>query len=352
MRERLPSRQAVAAVLGLELRQRIRNPRWLIISGVWLVTVYGIVALLWLATGRLAPQVRGGVFYGTTVFLVLGLGLLVVPALTAGSINGDRERGVLATLQTTLLRPSEIVLGKLLAAWAVAGVALLSAVPVLAFAVLTGGISPASLALAFTALAVVLGTTCALGLAFSAATARPAASVVLTYVCVGALSVGTLVLYAVATPLTGRSEPVQIKTWGPEPGGGSPAGDLACIEVTQTREQFHTERIWPLLAVNPFVVVADAAPGPVGALSTFEPLGAISDGARSARRGVSGEPVNECEDSRAAQVREQNRSQLRGYALWPVGLGAYLLAGLLAVLVSIRGVRTPARSAPRGVRVA
>ena len=42
--------------------------------------------------------------YDVVVFFVLGLGMLVVPSLTATSINGDREQGVLATLQTTLLR--------------------------------------------------------------------------------------------------------------------------------------------------------------------------------------------------------------------------------------------------------
>jgi len=41
----------------------------------------------------------------------------VTPALTAQSINGDRERGTLATLQVTRLRPADIALGKLAAGW-------------------------------------------------------------------------------------------------------------------------------------------------------------------------------------------------------------------------------------------
>ena len=34
-----------------------------------------------------------------------------MPALSAGSINGDRTAGTLATLQASLLSPLEIVLG-------------------------------------------------------------------------------------------------------------------------------------------------------------------------------------------------------------------------------------------------
>ena len=38
-----------------------------------------------------------------------------MPALTATSVNGDRDAGVLATLQTTLLSAADIIVGKLLA---------------------------------------------------------------------------------------------------------------------------------------------------------------------------------------------------------------------------------------------
>jgi hypothetical protein len=54
------------------------------------------------------------------MLFVLGLALLVVPSLAAQSVNGDRERGTLATLQVTRLSAGEITLGKFVAAWGTA----------------------------------------------------------------------------------------------------------------------------------------------------------------------------------------------------------------------------------------
>lgn len=341
----------VRTVALLELRLRVRSSRWPAVLGAWVVTVYGVVGLLWLATRQTAGT-GSGVFYGTTLFLVLGLGLLVVPSLTSGSINGDRDHGVLATLQTTLLTPAEIVVGKLLAACAVAGVLLLAAMPVLVFAVVTGGVGLGALLLALLALCVVLTATCAAGLAYSTLTARPATSVVLTYLTVGALAVGTLVVFAAATPLT--LEETERRVVVPAPVDADSTGlQTTCVETTQTRPELHTERIWPLLALNPFVVVADAGPPPTTPTTSFEPLGAISDGARAARRGVSDDPVVECwneSDDAAAEVA-RDRDELRGYPLWPLGLAGYGVAGVAAVMIAVRRTRTPVRALPKGIRI-
>ena len=78
-----------------------------------------------------------------------GLALLVVPALTAQSVNGDRERGVLAILQTTLLTPAEIAVGKLVAAWAVSLVFLVVSLPLIWWCIAEGGVSATRVACAW-----------------------------------------------------------------------------------------------------------------------------------------------------------------------------------------------------------
>ena len=60
-----------------------------------------------------AERTLGAVMFGVVVLVVLALALLVAPALAAQSVNGDRERGTLATLQVTRLRAGEIAVGKL-----------------------------------------------------------------------------------------------------------------------------------------------------------------------------------------------------------------------------------------------
>src|SRR4029079_17955054 len=116
---RLPvSLHGVRTISVLELRQRLRTSRWPFVLGIWLLIIGAVAGLTWWAVHD-QPGDRGATLYDVVLFFVLGLGMLVVPSLTATSINGDREHGVLATLQTTLLTSADIVLGKLVAAWAI-----------------------------------------------------------------------------------------------------------------------------------------------------------------------------------------------------------------------------------------
>lgn len=132
--ERL-TRGGVATVAAQEFRLRIRAGRWRWLLAAWSAGVIGFAVLLRLslAATDTAGDTRqaGPPLFGGTLLFVLGLALLVVPALTAQSVNGDRERGTLATLQVTLLSASEIGLGKLLAAWGTALSFLVLTVPVL-----------------------------------------------------------------------------------------------------------------------------------------------------------------------------------------------------------------------------
>lgn len=342
----------VRTVAGLELRQRVRTSRWPVLLGAWLVTVYGIAALLWLATRGVGDAERGVVFYSVTVFYLLGLGMLVVPALTATSINADRDHGVLAVLQVTLLSPAQIVLGKALAAWVVTGLLVLSALPVLLFAVSSGGVSPWPVMLALVVLSVVLASTCAVGLCFSTLTARPVASVVLTYLTVGFLTLGTLLAFALITPLFSEQMTRTAVVW-PHNSTVLP-GDptFACATEQRTDEVTRSDRTWGLLSINPFVVVADAAPSAVDSRRAFDPMGEISRLARSARRGPP-EQIILCMPSAQAAGQPEPRDDVSDVApLWPWGLTFFVLIGGGALYLATRRVTTPVGTLPRGIRIA
>ncbi len=263
-----------ALVAGQEFRVRLRTGRWRWLLAVWVAVVAAFTALLNLAlvTTNTPPGVP---LFGGLMLFVLGLVLMISPALTAQSVNGDRERGTLATLQVTLLSPAQIAVGKLIAGWAV-------------------GLTALALTLPFVGWAVVLGF---------------------------ALTVGTLIAFGLALPLT--SETVQEND-----------GSGGTYEVTV----MHTERVWWLLAPNPFVVLADAAPTlPPRAeddpREPFDPLGSIGQEVRRARRGSSG-----------------GRFDTR--PVWPYGLGFNLLLGGGALWLTTRRLTTPSRTLARGVRVA
>lgn len=348
------SLHGILTIAKLELTQRIRDSRWPWILAVWV----GLIALVTVTSHAALndPTIKAGPqLYDITTFMVLALGMLVVPALTATSVNGDREHGVLATLQTTLLTPGEIVVGKLVAAWAIAMVFLATAVPFLIWAWFEGGVSVASVLLAVLVMAVVLAVICALGLWFSTVVARPVLSTALTYLALAALVFGTLFTFGVTLPLATERETVQV--YGvPESEyldeGFDANNTPPCRSFTRVDEVAHTERTWWLLAANPFVVVADAASSiDRRAVTEYEsglrPLQAISEGVRMAKDGPRTGERNEC-----WQQSQTPPTAARSGPVWPYGLGLLTLLGAAGTAASARNVRMPVRRLARGTRIA
>ncbi|MGH8776950.1 MAG: ABC transporter permease [Jiangellaceae bacterium] len=308
-----------------EFRLRLRAGRWRWLLGAWFATLLALTVFLrWalLESGQTEP---GTDMFGGLMLFMLGLALLVVPALTAQSVNGDRERGVLAMLQTTLLTPAEIALGKLIAAWAVALGFLATSLPLVLWCVAEGGVSPAQVAVCLGVTALLLGVMCAIAQCLSSLLARSTTSAALSYVTVFAMTVGTLIAFGLAVALT------------PQPVTADPGS--APFEPTVSRP----DRVWWLLAPNPFVVVADAAPR--SAQPSFDsefrldPLGNIGRSVRSLRDEVTvdGVPVTNGASDRP---------------VWPYGLAANLALGLGALAVTSRRLRAPYGRLPRGIRVA
>lgn len=356
-----PSWSGVRTVAGLDLRRRLRGPRWPGLLVAWLLAVYGLITLAWFATSGSAAGARGIVVHSLTTSFVLGAGLLVVPAATATLLGGDRRRGTLAVLQATRLGAAEIVLGKLLGAGAMVGVLVLLALPAWGFALAAGGVTPGRLALGIALVAGCLASVGAIGLACSARVAHPAASTALTYGVVTLLTVGTVVLHGAVTGLTARTAAREVRVVDP-----ADPRVARCVTVTAQRRETHPELTWWLLAPNPFVVVADAAPagaGPArstggtgtgaGVESVFDPLTAVRDGVRASRLGPDAAPLDECpagaagadddaESDARARVEADAMARLAAAApVWPLGAVILAVAGVAAARTAIRLVRIP-----------
>ena len=311
----------IRTVAGLELRQRARTSKWPVVLGIWFAVIALVAFLAYYATRD--PDLRSGrSMYDVVIFFVLGLAMLIVPSLTATSVNGDREHGVLATLQTTLLSHWDLALGKLLAAWTVSLAFLASALPFLVWAWAVGGVSAGGIVLSLVVLVLVLGVVCAIGLMFSTLAARPVASAVLTYLAMGALVFGTAIGFGLSVFLVTAEEQQTVHgipdDWWVthQPPVVDPANPTLtpeqqeqlkrateptsadCTTFTRTQSVAHTERIWWMLPLNPFVVVADAAPSKPSKdavfTASFTPMRWIAGGARSARNGPQ-DVVDECQ---------------------------------------------------------
>jgi len=347
----------IRTVAVLELRQRVRSTKWIVALVAWFILVGAITGLTFaafrsdLTTGIQTEPWIGRTIFGLVVFFVLFLGLLVSPTLSATSINGDRAAGTLATLQVTALSAAEIVFGKLLASWIAALAFLAVSVPFVLIAMSAGGTSAVAVLSTLALLAIILAAVCAIGLGFSALTARTSASAVLTYIVVASLSVLSLIFFGLTVPAISATD--QVRVYDVPMDSVWDQGNPQCTWRVQAMKQVHTERTWWLLAINPFVVVADAMPEPaIGSADASgaeqDPMSIIRRGVREARTGPGYEQTR-CWSNTVAGPAERplNRSPV-----WPWGLAVNVLLGAIAVWFAVRRLRIPQRNLARGTRVA
>ena len=343
----------IATVARQEFRLRIRAGRWKVLLVAFFLVLLLFTALLRSALSGVTEEdlpFTGTVLFGGLMLFVLGLALLVVPALAAQSVNGDRERGTLAVLQVTRLSAAEITLGKFAAAWGTALVFLALTSPLVAYAMTQEGVPFGRVVVVLLVMALLLGTVCAVSLLLSATLARTTTSGVLAYVAVFGLTVGTLIVFGLVTATTTER---YTQTFV-EDCTGAPA-DSGCVPMEESFEtsRTRTDRTWWLLAPNPFVVLADAAPqlppqedryrDPASGVQArdLDPLGQIGQTVRSLRA----EPEDTV--SSGSFLEEP-----RGPAVWPTGLAVNVLLGVGALVLTVRRLRTPTRTLPRGQRVA
>ena len=342
----------ILTVAQLEFRLRIRAGRWRWLVGAWFVVLLLITVLVRAAAGQQNiagdEPALGAAMFGVVVLIVLALALLVAPALAAQSVNGDRERGTLATLQVTRLSAGEIAVGKLLASWGTALVFLAVTLPLALWCFAEGGLSVLRVAGVYLVTALLLGVVCAFSLALSALLARSTTSGVLAYLTVFALTVGTLVTWGLVTAAT--QETVRVSSQSCNESG---ACETYPYETTVAR----TDRTWWLLAPNPFAVLADSAPaGPVQEIRlpdgrvVEEPLevdvlGSMSRGLHEMR--IERKPVT----NRYGTSYEVPPGA-EGGPVWPTGLAANLLLAAGSVWITTRRLRTPSDRLARGQRIA
>jgi ABC-type transport system involved in multi-copper enzyme maturation permease subunit len=333
---RIPLLRGIGLMARHEFRIRIRTGRWQILLAVWLIV---LVLLTWLIDAGLnlsqnpvfnGVRLEGVALFGSLMLFVLFMMQVISPALTSQTINGDRERGTLATLQATLLSPFQIALGKLLAGWGVGLVALALTAPFTGFAFAAGGLTVWRVVGVYTMVAVLVGVVCAVSQAWSALVARGITSALLSYLTVAFLNVGTLILFGLVAWQLYDNVPVQENGY------------------TYNQRISRSDEVWWIIAPNPYVVVADAAPrvppiitqdNGVIQVESYDPLSSLASSVRQIRRNP------------YAQFSADSTPP-EPPPLWPYGLGANLALGIGSVVVTTRRLRTPSARLAKGVRVA
>jgi ABC-type transport system involved in multi-copper enzyme maturation permease subunit len=368
----------VRLVADLELRQRVRSTKWKWALASVAVLIGGITFLVWGATHAfgVAPgddySGPGDLVFGLVVFFVLFLGLVVSPTLSATSINGDVRDGTMAPLQATALSAADIVLGKLLASWAASLAFLAVALPFIVIAYFDGRMPVLAMLTVVLVLAVELLVVCAIGLGWSALTARTPASAVLTYTTVAVLvAVLPIIFGLLSLTLTDEVEVTYVNreyiyndmgqpqtsdaTTLPDDAQRDEYGYYVCREYSYTESQPRTDKLWWLLAVNPYVIVADSAPSPRWSAADYYGDDGILSGLKQVIRQARLGPATYNDYCAAGLTNEeqQRRDDLDALpAVWPWGLAVQALLAAGGVALGVRRLSVPYGKLPTGSRVA
>lgn len=346
-------------ITSIELRQRVRGVAWYVLLGVFVFIVLIVTVFTTIATAN--TETPGAVLYSLIVYFVLLLGTLVTPALSGNAINGDRENGTLATTQVTLITTSQIVFGKLLAAWITALAFLVAALPFLIFALALGGASLDTAIVSILVLALELGIVAAVGVGLSGLIRRPLFSVVVTYLVVAALSIGTLIAFGLGGFVSQQTITVESETvdWSAssdetDPKTGLPV-DLVCTPTTYEYTVPRFDRVWWVLAANPYVLLADAVPTHYGTGGYPDDMfGGIKYTVRQAQLPpTTPEPYSECDPLQEYEdgpTAEETIDQT--VPSWAVGLALHVLLAGALLWGAIARTRAPSKQLAAGSRVA
>jgi len=360
----------------------------------WHPTFRGVMLSTWIELLRRRPSRKGYFFYVLTVaailtlgiivavysgaeknsvplelvlVLILGAGLLIGPSLSATSINGDSSEGVLAPLQMTRLSAGDLVVGKLLASWAVCFAALLTTTPFLVYAFVRSGWTIVELLVVLgVSLFIVLAFT-AVGLAWSSIAARAVASVSLTHLTTGLMLLGTLLMFAFTLPLVSEEVTVMNRdrdySQMTEEQQNDPTFDwttLPCVDMPTLYTISHTEKTAWLILINPAVVISESAP--IVNPETYEKDGRAAPGifamihqaVSDARMGPAAPtPYDGCSDyygDDSWQERQTAQALLPRAPWLGLGTSAVLLVG--SMWIALRRLRVPYKKLRSGTRVA
>lgn len=353
----------LGVIISLELRQRVRGVAWYVLLGVFLALIFVVCAVLAVALGTWGDD-TGGPIYSTVVYFVLLLASLVGPALSGNAINGDRDAGTLATTQVTLISTSQLVLGKFVAAWISSLAFLAAAVPFLVFSGLFGGLRADAVAVSILVLAIELGVISAIGVGLSGLLRRPLFSIVVTYLVVALLSVGSLIAFALGGIAAQSTYTYQYEefeygdtTVDPTTGDYVDDGITGCqLSEPQTGTMPRYDRVWWMLAANPYVVLADAVPISYDQNGQPEDLfGYIKLGVRATQlepNYFNAPEDRDCDPDTYAETPGPREIVGRSVPSWFVGFAIHIAMGVAALMGAIAVTRTPSRRLAAGSRVA
>jgi ABC-type transport system involved in multi-copper enzyme maturation permease subunit len=176
------TRMLANPIIKKELLTQLRSRRAGIMLFAFIVVLCAIVYLLWPQTGVYSLNAfRSREIF--TVFLVgqLLMVILFTPAFSASAITIEKEKNSFDLLYTSLLRPIDIICGKLTASISILLLLILSSLPITAVCFLLGGVNASLMLKAYVVIVLTAVSYGLMGLCCSAAFERTFTATWVTY---------------------------------------------------------------------------------------------------------------------------------------------------------------------------
>ncbi len=209
-----------------------------------LLTFNGILALVallnmysMLSQVRATAEIQYDSFLDLYMFVaVLEFVMLIfiMPAITAGSISGERERQTLDLMLSTRLTPTQIVLGKLMSSLSTMVLLIVSSFPILALVFVYGGVTMRDMGLLLICYGAAALFSGSLGVFCSALFRKSTLSTVVAYGVMGMIVIGTYGINQLALLFSRMPGEAYLVTTGAGGGGGSSGGFLYLLLLNPT----------------------------------------------------------------------------------------------------------------------
>ena len=177
-----------------EFRIQMRGRETHAVSTVYVLVLSALtVSLIWQAsTGQptLGPEYGRGMFLAFAMVLVLAISM-ICPAFAVGAVSSERERLTFDQLRVTLLRPHQVLIGKVGPVLAYSLILLVAALPMIVLLAPAGGISTTEVALCYLIAFVSALAFSLVGLMWSSLYAGTRAATTMTYATISLFIFGT-----------------------------------------------------------------------------------------------------------------------------------------------------------------
>jgi ABC-type transport system involved in multi-copper enzyme maturation permease subunit len=190
-------------VLQRELLVNLRMNRAFILLAVYLLLLGAVVWLAWPAE-RQIDMTSSAAAKSLVDLFFLGqyvLASLMAPSFAAGTITGEKERKTYESLLASPLRPSAIILGKLLAALCHLGILIVCSLPIVMLCVPLGGVSLYEVLAAYLALVVSVVCFGMISIACSSYFQRTVAALTVSYLIILPLALVGAFLWSALAPI-------------------------------------------------------------------------------------------------------------------------------------------------------